>query len=231
MDLSTLRIVMATFTEVFPQNEVWLLRFNLDVPVIGLIGRTSPPNYSDEAFERRSGSNPQVAEVLKRLGLADSVRLFGNYLGPIQVPDGPRINTDWNPILIFNAPEHTFRRRDDPGERMLTLIQDIQTNPSSTFAKTTPEFSQRVDAYARARNIYLKGLSFDSDGDSPQAIAAYIESARVSADFTAGYAQAITIAAALARERPEQSRQILNRLAEARPERPVAEELLRRLSE
>ena len=85
--------------------------------------------------------------------------------------------------------------------------------------------------FIEARNIYLRGLQLEIDGEAGKAVAAYIESARISPDFTAGYAQVITIATGLAREQPQQSKAILARLAEVRPEIPVAAELLRRLTE
>ncbi|MGZ8940234.1 MAG: hypothetical protein ACXW32_13585, partial [Limisphaerales bacterium] len=88
---------------------------------------------------------------------------------------------------------------------------------------------RRVGNFVEARDVYLRGLDQESN-DFGAALNAYIESARISEDFTAGYAQALGIATGLARERPEQSRAILERLAEARPERPVARELLERLS-
>jgi hypothetical protein len=46
-----------------------------------------------------------------------------------------------------------------------------------------------------------------------------------------GYARAIAIATALISENPEQSRNILNALIAARPDLPVAAELLRRMSQ
>jgi len=60
-------------------------------------------------------------------------------------------------------------------------------------------------------------------------LAAYIESARRSGEFTAGYAQALGFATALMRERPEQGKAILRQLVKVRPERPVAAQLLERM--
>ena len=80
-----------------------------------------------------------------------------------------------------------------------------------------------------ARNVYLQGLQHQNKNQFAEAVDAYIQSAALSEDFTAGYAQALAIATGLAKERSEQSATILRRLMNARPELPVAGELLRRL--
>lgn len=230
MDLQSIRIVMATFSEVFPMGELWLLRFHSDLPVIGLMGRINRSKYSVRILENRL-SDPALTSFLKPLGLTDAVRLLGGYIGPILPQSQTPINSDWNPVLIFNSPQITFRRQDNPGQRLLTLISELRGHPGKILEDATPEFADKVDRFMQARDVYLHGLDLESKGDRPAALRAYIESARLSVEFTAGYAQAITIAAALVREHPEQSRTILNELIAARPELPVAAELLRRLTE
>ena len=83
--------------------------------------------------------------------------------------------------------------------------------------------------FIQARDVYLKGLAGEGSADLGEAIAAYIASARISPDFTAGYAQALAIATSMARNKPEMAAAILEQLAEAQPDRPVARELLERL--
>ena len=62
-----------------------------------------------------------------------------------------------------------------------------------------------------------------------QAIDLFVESARLSEDFTPGYAQCLTLASLWARTKPAEARELLQRLAEAQPARPVAREMLERL--
>ncbi|MGZ8919629.1 MAG: spermidine synthase, partial [Limisphaerales bacterium] len=228
MDLGTLQIVMATFAQVFPKSEVWLLRFNIDVPVVGLVARLNEEKISSDLVERRLEQSTRLAEQLKRVGLNDSVRLMGCYVGKLKAAAAAEINTDLNPTLVFRAPALTFRKRNDPGERLLALMREMKSDPA-VLLKDEGGFARRVGNFVEARDVYLRGLDQESN-DFGAALNAYIESARISEDFTAGSAQALGIATGLARERPEQSRAILERLAEARPERPVARELLERLS-
>jgi cytochrome c-type biogenesis protein CcmH/NrfG len=83
--------------------------------------------------------------------------------------------------------------------------------------------------YLAARNVYLRGLVHDTEQRRDEAVQAYIESARVSPDFTTGYAQALSMASVLAGSDPARARRILEGLIEAQPERPVARDVLRRL--
>jgi hypothetical protein len=112
------------------------------------------------------------------------------------------------------------------------LLKLLALNKSDVFeglvAREETDFSKRLKAFVTARDVYLQGLQKQNENNFPDAIDAYIQSAALSEDFTASYAQALSIATGLAKERPEQGAMILRRLAEARPEMPVARELLRR---
>ena len=110
------------------------------------------------------------------------------------------------------------------------LIQEFGSGPTKLIAERDGEFGRKVTKFIEARDVYLGGLQRESAGDRASALAAYVESARISEEFTAGYAQALAFATALARERPDQSKSILQELVKARPERPVAAQLLERIS-
>jgi hypothetical protein len=66
-------------------------------------------------------------------------------------------------------------------------------------------------------------------GQDEQAHKCYIESARLSDEFTSGYARVLTIAMAKSKVQPMESRVLLEQLVEAQPSRPVARQLLERL--
>jgi spermidine synthase len=230
MDLGTLRIITRTFLDVFPNAEAWLLRNNVDTPVIGLIARFASKNVDDSFLQTRL-TDPILAEHLKRNALADTIRLYGQYLaGPESLRDfasGAEINTDLNPIVLFRAPLLTFRKNDDPSTRLLDLLQ--QFTPARIEFPIEPQIRSRLTEYIEARNVYLKGLSAEVHGDLQTAIAAYLDSARLSPDFTSGYAQCLAIATAMAKSNPATARMILIKLDQAQPNRPVARELLDRL--
>jgi spermidine synthase len=217
MDLQTFDSIAATFASVFPHTEAWLLRFNVDTPVVGLIGWNEPPVLPADRVETRSALSARLEEHLRTVALGDTLRLLGCRLG---IPEGgsARLNTDGRPIVLFTAPRVTFQRRDDPAQRLLELIERYPVSDSGPLGR-----------YQRARNACLRGLAAEGRGELGEAIRLYVESARISREFTSGYAQAVAIATAIARTNPEGARGILRELMEAQPERPVARQLLERL--
>jgi hypothetical protein len=75
----------------------------------------------------------------------------------------------------------------------------------------------------------LRGLIAESEGRPEEAEQGFLRSVVLSADFTPGYAQLITRASLRARSDPDGARRLLDRLIEARPERPIARDLKVRL--
>jgi spermidine synthase len=225
MDLTTVDLVANTFRAVFPYAELWVLRFNVDTPAIGLIGWREQPRFrTDLAI-----SYPPLREHLRVVALGDALRLFGCRLGEISASKSGSLNTDDHPLVLFKAPYLTFREHDDPGVRLLQLLDRYSGVPTDLPIKDT-EFVSRLTAYTRARDIFLHGLMEEGRGERVQALNRFIESARVSPDFTSGYAQALGIATSLARTNPAAAQEILRRLIDAQPARPVARELLEKLT-
>jgi spermidine synthase len=227
LDEKVLKIITRTFLEVFPGGEAWLLRFNVDTPVLGLISRSSA--NSGALIE---ASDPSLEGHLRRVALNDPVRLWGCFLaGPGELRDfvrGIELNTDDRPRVIFDAPKYTYSPR--PAYEILVRLLDIFHSDLNGIVPRG-EFQSRVERYIRARNIYLRGLALEEQRKVMEAINAYIESAKISADFTTGYAQCLTIASALHQTNPEAAKALLKRLEEAQPGRGAAKELLERLDQ
>jgi spermidine synthase len=224
MDLPTLHTVMNTFANVFPHTELWLLRFNIDLPVVGLIGRTTPPRYNPGLVETKA--TDALLQHLKSLGLGDSLRLFGCYIGPVNFRTDLPLNTDWNPTLLFRAPAITFKKNDNPSDRLFTLLSEFQQPPKQLFANSNSTFATELRKFIEARDLYLRGLQYELNKNIHAALDSYIASARLSRQFTAGYAQALTIASSLGRTNPAERERILRALIEAQPAIPVAGQLL-----
>lgn len=228
LDLPNTHTIIRTFRSVFPNAQAFILRFNVDAPVIGLVGwKGSPPQWNENWVEARAVEN-LLGPELRRVALGDSLRLFGCYLGGsddlrLLAGAGP-INTDARPIVVFDAPKFSFRREAPTHARLLALL-----GHSQPLKIGSPEFQARLQKFIAARDVYLRALPFENAGQPERALDGYIESARLSEDFTSGYAQAITIARAKALSEPAEARRILERLAEAQPNRPVAKEMIDRL--
>ena len=228
IDTEMFRVITRTFLTVFPDTQAWLLRFNVDAPVVGLVGRTGQISYSTNWLETRVES-PLLAERLQRLALGDSLRLLGNLLaGPAELDAfarGARINTDDNSAVLFGAPEFTYRDDAKPYGTLMALFDVELRNTGTVLGFDSPA----LNAFMSARNVFLRGLIDEAEGRIDAAFARYVESARISPDFTPGYARVITAATADANANPGRSRTLLEQLMAAQPSRPVAKQLLERL--
>jgi tetratricopeptide (TPR) repeat protein len=220
---------------VFPNCDAWLLRFNVEVPVIALVGWTGTPRRSPSQVERQLDA-VALSPELKRLALADSLRIFGHLLADaddlLRFADRAPLNTDDNQRVTFMAPRAAYQHDEKPYASLLALMAVSKTERivGERLAQSTDApFAARLTRYLAARNVYLRGLVHDSEQRRDEAINSYIESARLSPDFTTGYAQGLSIATVLASSDPARARIILERLIEAQPERPVARQMLERL--
>jgi spermidine synthase len=237
LDEQMVRIIIRTFMDVFPQANGWLLRFNADAPVLGLVGFSAAPHYSTDWIEQRLGSR-DLQQQLKSQSLADSIRFFGCLLAGANelrafAADAP-VNTDEYPRVIFGAPRFSYRKDATSYGRLLLFLNGTYPDPREVLGLVpgpdTEHFAQRLTNYLQARDIYLRGLIAQADGQPAKALDLFVESARGSPDFTPGYAQAISVATLLAKTRPAEARVLLERLSAAQPSVPLARQLLERLS-
>ena len=233
LDERTLRVVVRTFQHVFPSAEAWLLRFNVDVPVVGLIGSTAEIPWRTNAAEQPAAGDARLAGELRRLGLADSLRLYGHFLADAddlrRFSDGAPMNTDDDERVTFLAPRAAYQQSAKPYSSLLALMAGTRAAAPAHLAENDAAFARRFTRYLNARNVYLRGLIDSAENREQEAVAAYIESARISPDFTAGYAQCLSIVSIIANPDPARAKRILNDLIAAQPERPVAREMLDRM--
>jgi len=236
LDENMLRTIVRTFLEVFPDGQAWLLDLNVDIPVLGLVGSLEPAHYSNQWVEQRLSGSPLEA-ALKKLALADSLRLFGQLLaGPNQLrvfAARAPLNTDDQPRVTFGAPRFVYQKNSTLYGRLLALLQLGVPNTHETLGldsnRDANEFAGRLTKYMTARDVYFHGLIAEAEGRRTKAIDLYVESARLSEDFTSGYGQCLTYASLRARTEPEEARALLWRLVDAQPSRPVARQMLERL--
>lgn len=234
LDLPNLQTIVRTFLEVFPDADAFLLRFNADTPVLGLVGSAGPLKWDPASYTRRLG-NSGLRDALRPLGLTDPLAFLGLWFaGPDWLRDlagHAPLNTDDTPVVLFRAPR-TLAGLPPPGHALLAqLLERPRTDGSARFASTgvDPDWLVRLDAYERARDRYLAGLIAENLGDTAQAETAFLESVRLSRDFTAGYSQLLSRASLRARRDPSGARRLLDQLTEAAPDRPVARDLRTKL--
>jgi spermidine synthase len=237
MGEDTMRLITRTFLGVFPETHAWLLQFNVEVPVIGLVGYTEPPRHHPEWIEERLIPEALRTE-LRAFALADSLRFFGHWLaGPAALRafagTGP-FNTDDHPRVLFMAPRQPASSAVEIHGRLATLLELQPDDATGAFGSADQDHQPwftRWKGYVAARDVYLEGLVHESERRHDPALEAFLESARLSREFTAGYARCLTLASMLAPAQPEAARVLLERLAKAQPAIPVARQMLDRLSQ
>jgi spermidine synthase len=232
LDADGLRMITATFLEVFPEASALLLRLNADTPVIGLIGGQGRHLWSPETLERRL-NQPSLREALKPMALAEVLPVMGTWFADTETlktySQSVGINTDDHPILLFDAPR-TLGPVPPKGQALLSELLDLQRPfPADLCAGRPADECRRFRAYLEARDAHLRGLIAESEGRPEEAEQGFLRSVVLSADFTPGYAQLITRASLRAHSDPNGARRLLNLLIEARPERTVARDLKVRL--
>jgi spermidine synthase len=125
LDEPMLKVIVRTFLEAFPHTRGYLLRLNVDTPVLGLVGTLKPIRYPANWFGQRV-RDPKLLAQLKSLTLMDEFQLFGCL---VAAPDALRefsraaqINTDDHPMVIFQAPRFDYIRTQTTYGRLLTLL-------------------------------------------------------------------------------------------------------------
>ncbi|MBX3744226.1 MAG: hypothetical protein KF833_02865 [Verrucomicrobiae bacterium] len=233
MDGASLRVVARTFLEVFPEATLWLLRFNVDAPVVGLVGGRDLGPVDPEALGRRL-AGASLSEALAAVAMQTVPRVLGcQVMGNARLrafADGAEVATDDRPLVLFRAPAAAYRPEASPAQRLGALIEAGEADFEGWLAgEDAGLWRGRLEAFRRARDRHLAGLVRESGGMLREAVEEYLASAAGSRDYTGGYAQAILVASAYAAEDPVWARTILERLMLARPEERLAGEMLRRL--
>ena len=232
LDEPMLKVIVRTFLDVFPHTRGYLLRLNLDTPVLGLVATLEPVRYPADWFEQRV-RDPKLMEQLKPLTLMDGFQLFGTLVAsPSALRDfsqGALLNTDNRPVVIFGAPRFTGQRGSTPYGRLFSLIHRRGGDARELMLPGSEPFVGELSRFMDARDVYLRGLLAESEGKVGEAVEAFVESARISPNFSTGYAHCLTLAMQEANSNPRAARALLERLVEAQPQRPVAQQLLDRL--
>src|SRR5439155_8305261 len=147
-------------------------------------------------------------------------------------------NTDDRPIVVFEAPHLSYRPPTTSYDLLARVLAHLRPEPQELIAASSTndetaggEFVQRLSNFITARDAYLRGLMEDAEGHRPAATEQFLQSAALSGDFTLAYAQCLSLATQQIQSNPAAARGILERLSQARPERPVARQLLERMAE
>ena len=236
MDLETVQTITRTFIEIFPDTAAFMTHYNLDTPIIGLIGMRRPQAYPVDWFAARV-ADPATARNLERIRIRDFYSLFGCFLAGSEelraFAESGSVNTDDHPVVMYRAPRFTYSQQEPPHVRLLALIDTFSPAAGDILSDAQPhsETAVRLETYWQARNAFLRLGCAMGESSSAEEIPVQVREPllgilRMSPDFEAAYDPLIGLAAQLYPRDPEQSRQLLRQLEALCPRRAEAGRIL-----
>jgi spermidine synthase len=234
LDHDMLRTIVRTFLAVYPDARAYLGYFNVETPMLGLIGGDSLPRHGAGWLSGR----PNAALVRDRLieqqqALYDDIALLACFAMDraalaAYAGEGP-LNTDDRTIVRHGAPRFMYTGGSSTYGRLIDLIEDHGGDPASALAANDPAFVDRVRAAITARDDFLRARVEHDAGRLLQACNLYASAAEASADLNASYLILVNLCGELARTDGDRAKWYLERMIEARPDRPEAVRLRRQL--
>jgi spermidine synthase len=114
-----LKMVIATFAEVFPRGQVWMGAAK-DLLLLGWKGE-GPASRMPQRLEDVWRQMPEVRADLQAMGVATPLAFYGRYVCDLEDlrswRAGARLNTDDLPLLEYRAPRNLYRSEQDLGLR------------------------------------------------------------------------------------------------------------------
>ncbi len=230
IDLRTWEVIRDTFASVFSRADVWILHYNVDIPVLGLIGRVDAAPVDWAALAERRLREVDPAEM-RATGFANAVQLLGCHVGRLEregVGMRGRLNTDDFPRVTFLAPWVEALPGAGPADTLLAVLDGMRApgGGAAPGARGGADASPLVREYVAARDHYLHGLARESAGKLPEAIDLYFQSVGESLYFTPSYARLVGVIQVMAQADRPRARQLYDQLLRSRPDQPLGQRLL-----
>lgn len=226
LDLETLRVIVRTYLDVFPEASAFLADLSVETPLLGLV---TPP-LTIQSLEDRA-ADPRLARELARVGFQESVEVMGLRVAGAQelrTFAGPgELNTDDLPRVVFGAPRAVYAPLRPAGDRLLAVLNEMKPEVSSS--------RDRLDAYRAARDAFLRlGVQVDrrngADEMARKLPAPLLRIVRMSSDFRPAYDPILAISQHLfSRGHRDEARALLTELERANPDREEARRLREQL--
>jgi spermidine synthase len=232
LDLETLRTIVRTFLDVFPDGSAYLAHYSLRSPIIGLVGGSGAMTYAPGWLERRVGGDGPLAAKLRRIRLSDDYALFGGYLAGSAALGrfagaGP-LNTDDLPRVAFDAPRFAYAPAEPAQDRLVRLVEVLRGTPEEVLGVASTDSDRerrdRLAAYWSARNHFLVAGTRVRETSDPRGLLAQVrgpllEIVRESPDFDGAYQPLVALATRLRRDDPGEAERLLADLERARSNR------------
>ncbi len=227
LDHTTLRSIVRSYLEAFPDARAVLATHSLLTPVLGLVSRREGGAFDPAVLRARlAGAAPRQ----RALGMDDEWALSGSFVAGAAAlkrwAAGAPLNTDDHPVVAYLAPRVTYAPQESPADRLLALLNEVDvTAEEITGPHGDAAWRARLSAYLRARDQFLvAGHRVTAQGDVRAMLAQVqrplLEVLRTSPDFSPAREPLRRMALALERVDPAAAlglRHELDRLVPSRP--------------
>ena len=175
-----LRVVIKTFSQVFPHVHGWFVYLNTHTPVLGLMGTTAPYTVRWLALQHRYKQRGMSAR-LRRVALQSPIHLLSMYALDQKTlstlaKDSP-LNTNNFPYLELNLPLARWKKEwKDLGRKNLrTLLSLKQPIPEGVLTRLPKSTKHAIERRRRAVSAYLYSRLYLHQGKTSNAHQALFE--------------------------------------------------------
>jgi spermidine synthase len=165
----SLKIILRTFREVFPNSTLWMTRWALVV-----MGSPDPIQIDFQTIKKHF-DRPEIRRDLKSNLLDDPYEFLAAFVmggeGIAKYTAGYPLNTDDRPLVEFITPRSFHLLTDGP--LYWTNFKDIldyRQSVVSYMVNPTEDVEQNIQRYYQAKSHSIKGKLYNADGEYVKAL-------------------------------------------------------------
>ena len=160
-----LKVIMATFSTVFPHVSVWYGDINSVKPTLLLLGSESPLKIDIEHLQEKMRQEGVVSDIIEK----DNPFAFMSFFimdekGVSKFIEGAVLNTDDKPFIEFSAPKYIWGRSESAVQnfRELSLLRILPAPPLVKGGEGG--FAEQLEKYFKGRGHIIEGRLDHSEG-------------------------------------------------------------------
>ena len=154
-----LKVIMATFSKVFPHVTVWYGDINSVKPTLLLLGSESPLKIDMEQLQDKMRQEGVISDIVER----DNPFAFMSFFimdekGVSKFTEGAELNIDDKPYIEFSAPKYIWRRSESAVQnfRELSKFRELPTS-------ILPTSNSQLLTYFKGRGHIIEGRLYHSE--------------------------------------------------------------------
>ncbi|MEK6591025.1 MAG: fused MFS/spermidine synthase [Nitrospinota bacterium] len=167
LSLEDLKVIMATFHDVFPHVTVWYGDINIIKPTLLLLGSDVSLKIDIEKLQDKMKRKGVISDLIER----DNGKAFMSFFimdekGVARFIEGAGLNTDDKPYIEFSAPKYIWRRSESAVQnfRELSKFRELPASILSTQHSALSTYFKGRGHIIQGRIYHFEGL-FDRETD------------------------------------------------------------------